>query len=202
MKKPQMMTNNLKAAIGCLVLIAIIVSLSASPLGWKIEKQALGPVDLKDVVVVRKEGEPDYGPGPGVPVYKITVTSGFIPRQYELPSATSCLYNTEKRLASYSDVRWDVSAQVSEFGQSATVLEVFRESKTATLNVFAGIRYKPSPEARSASPVKVPEINQTEVYDQLLLFFQEAGTRNYAYVDCFNLKTEDFGRAIKIEVVK
>ncbi len=201
--KKKLFDDNLKAAIACLIVIAIIVALSASPIGWKIEKQAVSSVALKEIVVVRQEGEPEYGPGPGIPVYTITIINTFIPRQYQLPFATACLYNSELKATSYANVQWDVKEQPFEFGPSATSLEITQGTKTATLKVFSSVRYK-SKEIREAQqiPEKPVPVAEAEVYDQLLLFLTEAGIRNYGYVDCYNLQADDFEAALKILITK
>lgn len=186
--------SNLAIALVCIVLIVIIIALSASPIGWKIEKKAVDSINLKDVVVLRNEGEAGYGL-PGIPVYTITVTNTFIPRQYELPYVMSCLYNSNLRTNSYISTQWDTQPQVSEFGQGSNTLEVIRGTKTATLKLMPEIRYKPN------QPVPVKQVQQNETYDQLLLFFQEAGGRT-KYIDCFNLQDADLESAIKIAVTK
>lgn len=187
---------NLKGAISCIVLILIIIALSASSIGWKVEKQAVESIKLSDVVITKLEGEP-YGIGPGVPVYTITVTNTFFPRQYLLPNAIGCLYNTELKKTSYVDLRWDSEQQQSELGIPPSSLEVIKGTKTAKLLVYQGIRYKPLPAA-----VAVPEkVQEEEVYDQLLLFMAESGKLG-PFVDCYGLKETDFEKAIKIEVVK
>jgi hypothetical protein len=192
-------------ALDFLIIILVIVALSASSIGWKIEKTTVGPVKLSDVLIIREEGQPDYGPGQGTPVYTITVTNTFIPRQYELPAATACLYNADLKSPSYADVRWDIKGQESEFGPGAQTFEIVKGSKTATLKVWPQIRYKSKDVVvqRIAPEKPVPAQQESvETYDQLLLFLNEAGSRKYsAYADCYNLRAEDFERAIVVEVI-
>lgn len=191
--------KNLIAAITCVAIILIIIALSGSNIGWKVEKQAVSSVKLKSVAVTKVEGEP-YGAGPGTPIYTISVTNTFIPRQYELPYHQACLYNTELKTALYADTKWDVKGEASQLGQETTSLEIIKGTKTANLLVFQGIRYTPKDVnaiPAAATPTKVQE----EVYDQLLLYLQEGGL-NPMFPDCSNLQESDINAAIKIPIIK
>ncbi len=192
--------KNVGIAVACLVLIAIIVTLSALPIGWQITKQAAQSVMLKEVHRVIEEGQPDYGPGPGVPIYSISVTSTFIPRQFELPNTQACLYNTQLRRGIDVGTEWDVREKYSEFGAGMRTMEVFKDTKTATLRVMPYTRWKPVPAiAREKVPAPpVPE--EIEVFDQLLLFIHE--DRQYDYVNCYNILPTDFQKAMAISVLQ
>ena len=191
-------SKNLIAAGVCILIIAIIAALSASNIGWKVEKKAVSSVKLSDVMVTKLEGEP-YGTGPGVQIYTITITNTFIPRQYELPYFSICLYNTELKKSSIADARWDIKEQSSQFGDGQNTLEVIKGTKSANLLVSQGIRYKPVPAAERAEPVKASQIE--EVYDKLLLFLQEKG-KGYMYRDCYTLQESDFKDAVIIPILK
>ncbi len=182
--------KNMKFALLDVILILLIVAVSASGIGLNVETHPVASVLLKDIVIVRQEGDAQYQP-PAIPIYTVTVTNKFIPRQYELPIATACLYNSEKKASSYLDVRWDVQEQASQLGMSTTALEVYRESKTATLKAYPGVRYKGMPQ-----PVTEKLSTEIETYDQIYLFLRDA-SKSYTYIDCFNA---DFTQAIKIPV--
>lgn len=189
--------KNVKIAATCLIIITIIVALSASPIGWQISKHEVTSVRLKDIHRVLMEGQPDYGPGPGVPVYTIQIKNTFIPRQYELPQPNACLYNSELRAGIDLPIQWDVQQKPQDFGPSLNTVEVLG-TRTVTLKATPYTRWKARPEApKPAAPVPQQE---TEVFDQLLLFLQEG--RVYYYPNCFSLQPEDFERAIKISVTQ
>lgn len=190
---------NLKAAIACILIIAVITALSGSNIGWKVEKQAAASVKLSDVVVTKLEGEP-YGTAPGTPIYTIKITNTFIPRQYDLPNFNICLYNTELKRSSIADAKWTLKESKSQYDEYQNTIEVKSGTKKADLLVFQGIRYKPIAAAtEKAEPVKA--VQTPEVYDQLLLFIQEKG-KAYNYRDCSNLQEADFKEAIIIPIVK
>ena len=196
MKKQAKSNKNLIAAEICILIIVIITALSASNIGWKVESKAAESVKLSDVVVAKLEGEP-YGAGPGTPIYTIKVTNSFIPRQYELPFTSVCLYNSELKKTSVADVRWDVPGQISQYdGSNTNTMEIISGTKTANLLVFQGIRYKPV----ATAPVAVPTKATEEVYDQLLLFLQYEWV--YFYRDCYNLQESDFKAAVIIPIIK
>jgi len=181
-----------KTATGCMIIIAIIVALSASPIGWSVTSSAVSSVRLSDIQPVLEEGQPSYAKS--IPIYTTTVTNTFIPRQYELPQATACLYNTEKQAYGGTNVFWDIQSQPSDFGQGLNTMEVGRESKIATLKTSSNPYYKPSP--REAVPVKF----EPQVWDKLYLFLNTG--RTYKYIDCNNLQPEDLARAIKISITQ
>ncbi len=194
--KKKVSQKNWKIATACMIIIGIIVALSASPIGWAVSKQATQSVRLSDVYKILEEGQPDYGPGPGVPLYSITITNTFIPRQYELPQANACLYNTEKKAGTDVPVQWDISEKPLDFGPSLNTVEMGRETKTITLKAMPYTRWKPVPRG---APVPAKE-QELEVYDQLLLFLHEG--RVYEYTGCYNLQPQDFEKAIKISIVQ
>jgi len=191
--------KNVKMAAICMIIITIIVTLSAAPIGWTITKNAVASVRLSEVYRVLQEGQPDYGPGPGVPSYTITVTNSFIPRQYELPQANACLYNSGLRAATDLPVQWDVAEKPSDFGPHLNTVELGKETRTVTLKAMPYIRWKAPPGVpRPAEPAQKEQ--ELEVYDQLLLFLQEG--RVSEYVGCYNLQPEHFARAIKISIAQ
>ena len=176
-----------------MLIIAIIVALSASPIGWSVQKKPVDSVKLNDVLKVLDQGQPDYGGGPGIAVYTVTVTSTFMPRQYGLPQTQACLYNTVNKTGVDLSVQWDVQLQSSALGIDTNYLEVFQGSKSATLNAMAIARYKPEQAAGKPQPVFV-----VESYDQLLLFFNE--DFRYSYRQCNMLQPADIEQAVKIRV--
>ncbi len=182
-------------AIISLVLIGILVGLSAVPYGWTVQTTTVPSLKLDQVVTVYKEGQVEYSKPP-VPIYTITVTNTFIPRQYELPNAQACLYNTEKGAGQWIGVSWDYDAMRSEFGPELNTLEVYRGSKTATLNANSQPYYETRP-VKAPAPVDVTQ--ETPEYDKLLLFISPQMT--YEYVECTALKPTDFSRAITIPIV-
>lgn len=193
-KEKRKKTNkNLIAAIVCIVIIAILITFSGSNIGWKVEQQAAQSIQLKDVIVERKEGEAQYGPGQGTQIYTITVTNTFIPRLYELPKTAACLYNSELKATTNADIKWAFGKEYTEYDRETTTMEVYG-TKTANLLIFRGIRYKPE----STAPVPVKE-QKPEVYDQLLLFLSD---RLNFYMDCYALQEKDFDKAIKIKITQ
>jgi hypothetical protein len=195
--KKKTQSADLRTAITCLVLITIIIALGASPIGWTVTKETVQSVKLSDVLVVREEGQPDYGQGPGIPIHTVTIKSTFMPRQYELPQASACLYNSELKAASYADVRWDVLDKASSLGINGNAVSVFRETKTATLKLYQQIKYT----GRESIPAKpVPVGQEAETYDQLLLFIEDTGTGYPAYTDCYNIQPEELEKAIRITI--
>lgn len=196
--KKKVKTKSWQLAVGCVAVIAVIVALSSSNIGWSIQEKAVESIALKDILTIREADQPDYGPGPSIPVYTITIANTFIPRQYELPYATACLYNSKLKAANSATVIW-YPQSYSDFGPAANTVEVFSGSKTATLKLTPTIRYKEKPMPARPEMAK----NETEVYDQLLLFLGEkTGARvfDYAFQDCYNLQANDFATAVKIPI--
>lgn len=179
------MNKNLAIAGTCIILIAIITFLSALPIGWTVEQEAAESVKLSAV-------SPEHaGEQQRTPLYTISVTSTFMPRQYELPRTNACLYNTQTQAGRHLPVDWNVQEQRSEFGLRRNTLDAFKDAKTATLNTMAGPR---------APPLEQEADRKPEVYDQLLIFFGEEG--RYPSKDCFNLQPADFEEAIIIPVAQ
>lgn len=182
-------------AILSLVLIGILVGLSAVPYGWTVQTTTVPSLKLDQLITVYKEGQVEYSKPP-VPIYTITVTNKFIPRQYELPNAQACLYNTEKGAGQWVNVGWDYDAMRSEIGPDLNTMEVYRGSKTAVLNANNQPFYEPRPVKESVQDIK----RETPEYDKLLLFVSPQ--MKYEYVECSALKQSDLARAITIPIVK
>jgi len=190
--------RNLKAAVGCIILIAVLIALSASNIGWKVDKQFVSSIKLSDIIITKYEGEP-YGAGPGIPIHTVTVSNTFFPRMYLFPNTVTCLYNTELKRSAYIDSRWNIKQESSELGMPPSSLEVIRGTKSANLLVFQAINYKPS--TPISTPIVAEKIQVEEVYDQLLLFMGESGKLG-PFVDCGNLGDNDMKSAIVIPIVK
>lgn len=188
-KKP---AGGWKLATTCMVLIAIIVALSASPIGWTVSSSAVSSVRLSEIQPILEQGQPEYPIS--FPIYTVTVTNTFIPRQYELPQASACLYNTDKKSASNANVFWDIAGQPSDFGIPGNALEVGRETKSANLKLSQSPYYKPSP--RDVSPEKF----EPQVWNELYVFLSEG--RTYYYADCYNFDSLDKSKAIKITITQ
>lgn len=183
-------------AIISLVLIGILVGLSAAPYGWTVQTTTAPSIKLDQLVTIYQEGQVEYSKPP-VPVYTITVTNTFIPRQYELPNAQACLYNTEKGAGQWVGVSWDYDSMRSEFGPELNTLEVYRGSKTAVLNANSQPYYEPSVPVKA---IPTNTLRETPEYDKLLLFISPQF--NYEYVECTALKQSDLARAITIPIIK
>src|SRR5574341_490640 len=181
-----------KIATTCMVIIAIIVALSASPIGWKISTTSVKSIKLSELQPVLEEGQPSYPAA--YPIYTVTVTNTFIPRQYELPQASACMYNIEKKAASNANVFWSEPGMPSEFGLPGNTIEIGKGSKTATLKISSNPYYKPSP--REAKPAAF----EPQVWNELYLFLNTG--RTYQYVDCYNFDSVDKSKAIKISITQ
>lgn len=190
-KKKQ--TNHHVYAIGSLALIAIIVAISAVPFGWSIQANAVDSLRLSDVVPVIEEGKPQYRTK-GVPVYTLTITNNWVPRQYELPDASACLHNTDKDAYQYAETTWDVKEQRSDFGPTLNVVELGKGTKTVSLLLGASPQVRPIPV--EAKPVEY----EPPVYDTLYLFVKQ--TDRYEYIDCYNLQPEQMQDAIVIPITQ
>lgn len=177
-----------RIATTCMVIIAIIVALSASPIGWKISTSSTPSIKLSELQPILEEGQPSYSAS--FQIYTVTVTNTFIPRQYELPQASACLYNIERKAASNANVFWSEPGVQSDFGLPGNTVEVGRGSKTATLKISQSPYYKPAP--REAKPVQF----EPQVWNELYLFLSTG--RTYQYVDCYNFDSVDKSKAIKI----
>jgi len=147
-------------------------------------------VKLSDVI---KEGPPGYLPE--TTIYTITITNTFLPRQYQLPKANACLYNSQLRKSVDTGVVWGGKSRRKDFGMDLNTVEIGRETKTVELKLMPHGRFIPSPEGRQ---VKIPE--EPEVYDKLLLFLDEGP--HYEYVNCYELQPEDFSEAINILITQ
>ncbi len=185
-------TKNAKLAALCIVIIAIIVAISAAPFGWKVSGTAVQSVRLSEIQPVLEEGQPSYPTS--FPLYTLTITNNFIPRQFELPQANVCLYNTEKKSATNANVMWDVGQAPSDFGLFGQVIEVMSGTKTANLKITSNPYYKPAP--REAQPAKF----EPQVWNELYLFLNTE--RTYQYIDCYNFDSVDKTKAIKILVTQ
>ncbi|MEM3154565.1 MAG: hypothetical protein QW165_03320 [Candidatus Woesearchaeota archaeon] len=182
-----------KLATACMVVIATIVTLSASQIGWTVTSSSVPSIKLSELQTVIEEGQPSYPVS--YPIYTVTVTNTFIPRQYELPQASACLYNAENKAASNANVFWDVAGQPSDFGIPGNILEVGRGSKTATLKISQNPYYKPVPRE-----VKQPVPFEPPVWNELYLFLNTG--RTYQYIDCYNFDSLDKSKAIKILITQ
>lgn len=203
MKKRPFLTNNVKSAVVCIVLIAIITAISASPFGWTVKKETVQSVALKDVYVIQQEGQPNY-PLPSKQVMTITVSSSFIPRQYELPYVQACLYNSDLKVGRDLGANWDTQGETSglrELVPSTNTLEVFNTAKTAVLKVQPNVFYRTNGPQPVAAPEKQAVPQEPEVYDRLFLFLQDPG-KTYAYKPCFDLQRTDIDNAISILVTR
>ncbi len=180
--------QNAKISITCIVLIAIIITLSAMPIGWQITTSQVSSVSLQDIMPILEEGKPHYAT-PGTNIYSITITNTFLPRQYELPIANACLYNTEKNAYQWTNVNWDVTGLPSDFGPNLNTIELGRETKTANLRITSNPQYRPMP----AEPKTA--IFEPQEYDKLYLFIDTE------YVDCYNIQPRDAQKAIIIEII-
>jgi len=191
-EKKQKPWGGWRIATACMVIIAIIVSLSASPIGWKVTTSAVPSIRLSDLQPILQEGQPSYAAS--FPIYSVTVTNSFIPRQYELPQASVCMYNIEKKAAANANVFWGEQTQPSDFGLPGNTIEVGRGSKTAVLKISQNPYYKPMP--REAQPVAF----EPPIWDEAYLFLSTG--RTYQYVDCYNFENVDKSNAIKILITK
>jgi len=189
--------TSIRIAASSMILIAVLVLLSALPLGWDVQGQAVSSVQLSQILNVQTDTA--YQP-PTVPIYTVTVTSNFIPRQYELPRANACLYNSQLKAAQYLSVDWNVKQHTKEFGPGIKSLEVFNGQKAATLYAYPAQRWKERLRVPEGPPLAERPLitgqQQVEVYDQLLLFLDED------YPDCFNLQPEDFQEALLISITQ
>lgn len=195
-KKPKKAKKSSKQhvyAITSMALIAILVALSAVPVGWNIQTQAATSIKLSDIMPVIEEGKPHYQTR-GVPVYTLTVTNNWVPRQYELPQASACLYNSQEDAYQYADVRWDTPEQRSDFGPSLQVLELGRGTKSASLLLGASPQLRPIPV--ETKPLQF----EPQVYDNLYLFVKQ--TDRYEYLDCYNLQPGQIQDAIVIPITQ
>lgn len=188
-KKKKTKGPNVLSASIALGIMAIIVGLSTVPYGLTSHGKAVSSVALDSILPVVEEGKAPYRSS-NVPLYTMSVTNTFIPRQFELAQASACLYNTEKNAYRYLDVMWDIPNQMSDFGPSNRVLEVDFGTKTATLTTSVYPQVRPVME----KPIQY----ELEVYDELYLIFNE-GDR-YEYVDCFSLTPQQKEQAVKIAV--
>src|SRR5574342_444124 len=120
-KKTKSKKNVILSAL-CIAIIAIIVAISAAPFGWRVSGTAVQSVRLSDIQPLLEEGQPSYPTS--FPIYTMTIKNNFIPRQFELPQASVCLYNTEMKSASNANVMWDVGQESTDFGLFGQVVEV------------------------------------------------------------------------------
>lgn len=185
-------TRSAKLAALCMVIIAIIVAISAAPIGWNVSGIAARSVRLSDIQPILEEGQPSYPTS--FPIYTMTITNNFIPRQFELPQASVCLYNTEKKSATNANVMWDIGQEQSDFGLFGQVVEVMSGTKIANLKISSNPYYKPSP--REVQPVKF----EPQVWNELYLFLNT--DRASQYIDCYNFDSVDKSKAIKILVTQ
>ena len=192
--------KNVLAAVVCIFIIAVIVALSASKIGWKVEKKAVDSVELNKLVIVLEQGQQFYQP-PGIPIYTITVTNTFMPRQYEIPFVTACLYNSDKKAYSYIDAQWDLRQDASELGLGQNTIEIASGSRNATLKVMPVVRYKGTATVQAVQAEKMGPIvsSEIDVYDQLLVFLMDPNKR-FNYIDCNSLQQKDIDSALKIAI--
>lgn len=180
-------------AIFSIAIIAIIVGISAAPIGWTVTSSTVPSIRLSDVTPILEEGQPSYASA--IPIHTITVKNTFIPKQYELPQATGCLYNTQMKAGQGANVFWDIQQQYSDFGQGLNVMEVGRGTKTATLKISSSPYYRPAP--METKPVKF----EPQVWNELYLFLNEG--RTYEYIDCYTaLSPEVMAKAIRISITQ
>jgi len=188
-KKKRKKKTHLSAgvALGTLCIIAIIVGISAIPIGWTVEKNAVQNISLEEVVPIIEEGKPIYRKG--TPIYTLTVANRWIPRQYELPEAQACLYNSEQDAYDFAEVYWDIRGQRTDFGPQ-DVLELGQTQQKATLLLGSRAQVRPL-------PVDVPDY-EPQTYDTLYLFLNEGDRRDH--IECYNLQDSQIKNAVKIPI--
>ncbi len=173
-----------------MVIILGLIGVSASPIGWNVTTTTVESVKLSEIAPIIKEGQAGY-PLAQIPVQTITVTNTFITRQYELPQANACVYNTEKRVGQYIGASWDAEMTRSDFAVSYNVIEVPKGSKTATLRIMPFSQFEPR-------PMKDVPTQEQQVYDKLYLFFENGQN---SYPDCSLLIEKDMMNAVVIPIV-
>lgn len=188
-KKPKQ-TQAILAVFSMAIILGLI-GISASPIGWQVSTTTIESVKLTDIAPILKQGQPAYPLAP-IAVQTVTITNTFITRQYELPQANACVYNTEKRVGQYIGVAWDAELERSDFAFSYNVIEVPKGSKTATLRITPFSQYEPY-------PTKEIPPQEPQVYDKLYLFLEQNG--QYSYPDCSLLAEKDKLNAIVIPIV-
>ena len=100
-----------------------------------------------------------------------------------------------------ADAKWNTANDKSQYGEQNTI-EIISGTKSASLLVYQGLRYKPEIIAeKTAAAVPASTVKTEEVYDQLLLFLQEKGV-GYNYKDCYMLQESDLKDAIVIPILK
>jgi len=190
-EKKHLKRPNAKLAAASLALIALLVGVSAMPVGWNIGATKVDSLSMSDIMPVLDEGKARYQTR-GTPIYTLTVTNNWIPRQYELPQAQACFYNSEKQAYQHAGVNWDVQEQRSDFGPNLNVIELGRGTETATLLLGSSPQIRPM-------PVEKPIDFEPQTYDTLYLFLNEDD--RYDYIECFNLQPEQLQEAILIPVL-
>ncbi|MBI4146232.1 hypothetical protein HY489_02745 [Candidatus Woesearchaeota archaeon] len=198
------MNKNLIAAIVCVVLITIITLLSALPFGFRIEQQTAQTLPADQVVPVMDEGQGYYGPTPGPTIHTITFTNTFMPRQYVLPQAQACLYNTKNGQGAYLGTRWQVSSMQSkvDFGDNQNVVQLGKETRTVKLTIDKFVRWKrPIVPQAAMPPEKIPKTTDyPEGFDTIYLWLITKEQSNF-YPSCESLQQVDMEYAKKITLV-
>ncbi len=200
------MNRNLFLAIACMTIIAILTLLSAIPIGFHIKEETLSSVPASEVIPIIDEGK-GYGMMPGPIVHRLYFENTFMPRQYVLPRATACLYNSKTRQGAYINARWQISAletKVSDFSQNENVVQLGRESRTVELSVDQFVRWQRMPQytPEMTEPVKpVPLTEYAEGFDTIYLWLIDKDAQQNFYPMCENIQPADVNFAKKIMIV-
>ena len=202
------MNRNLLGALVCVGVLVVLTLLSAIPFGFSVVSQTVPSILSSQVIPVVQEGK-GYGQAPGPVVHRILLTNTFLPRQYVLPRAYGCLYNTENKQGQYINLRWQIiqlESKVSDFSSNENVVQLGRETRTVELTVDQMVRWErmtyPQPvPADVTRPVKpAPVVEYPEGFDTLYLWLLDRNAQDF-YPECSALQPSDMAKANRIEIV-
>lgn len=178
------MSRNLKLAITCLVLLVTITLISALPVGFSVDKKTVSSVS-KDLL--------DSGDSTGQLLHAITITNSFLPRQYTLPRAQACLYNSERGYSEQLQVNWVGEDRVRAGLMDDDTVELGIETKKVQL--VTGYHRVPKP-----MPVD-PQFEDRREFDSIYVFFEETRGFDNGYVSCYELQEDDLAFGERITLV-
>jgi len=204
------MNRNLLSALVCVGVLIVLTLLSAIPFGFSVVSQTALSIPSSQVIPIVQEGK-GYGQAPGPIVHSILLTNTFMSRQYVLPRAYGCFYNTENKQGQYANMRWQISqleSKISDFSSNENVVQLGRETRTVELTVDQMVRWErmqylpqstPQPEiSRAVKPM--PVVEYPEGFDTLYLWLLDRNAQDF-YPECSALQPSDMAKAKRIEIV-
>src|SRR3989338_4255774 len=184
------MNKNLLGVIIPLVLIILIIVLSISNIGFKIDEDFVKSVNYNDLF---KEGLIKQ-----TTLVSVNVENDFfLPRSFELPNYFACLYDKDQKTsAEQLFAQWDQVDRSELYYDQPSPVDVswFDKKQINLVTQSRGPYYKVEPYVEQKNAT-----DYSKEFDQVLLI--SIPEDNYGK-GCYDINFNDVSNAVKIEILK